>query len=97
MPNWSEEIFVVSKIKNTVPWIYVVNDLNGEQIIGTFYEEELQKTNQQEFRIEKIIKRKRVNYMLNGEVIIIHLIVGLIKKILCKNESIFSWATWTIW
>ena len=44
-PNWSEEVFVVSKIKNTVPWTYVINDLNGEEIIGTFYEKELQKTN----------------------------------------------------
>ena len=44
-PNWSEEIFVIKKIKNTVPWIYVVSDLNGERIIGTFYEKELQKIN----------------------------------------------------
>ena len=57
-PNWSEEVFVISKIKNTVPWTYVINDLNGEEIIGTFYEKELQKTNQKEFRIEKVIKRK---------------------------------------
>ena len=57
-PNWSEEIFVVKKIKNTVPWAYVISDLNGEEIIGSFYEKELQKTNQKEFRIEKIIKRK---------------------------------------
>ena len=42
-PNWSEEVFVVSKIKNTVPWTYVINNLNGEEIIGTFYEKELQK------------------------------------------------------
>ena len=56
--NWSEEIFVISKIKNTVPWTYVISDLNGEEITGTFYEKELQKTNQREFRIEKIIKRK---------------------------------------
>ena len=56
-PNWSEEIFF-SKIKNTVPWTYVINDLNGEEIMGTFYEKELQKTNQKEFRIEKVIKRK---------------------------------------
>ena len=35
--NWSEEIFVINKIKNTVPWAYVINDLNGEEIIGTFY------------------------------------------------------------
>ena len=49
--NWSEEGFVISKIKNTVPWTYVMNDLNGEEIIGTFYEKELQKTNQKEFKI----------------------------------------------
>ena len=58
MPNWSEEIFVIKKTKNTVPWTYVINDLNGEEIIGTFYEKELQGTNQQEFSIEKVIKRK---------------------------------------
>ena len=57
-PNWSEEVFVVSKIKNTVPWTYVVSDLNGEEINGGFYEKELQKTNQKEFRIEKVLKRK---------------------------------------
>ena len=57
-PNWSEEVFVIKKVKNTVPWTYVINDLNGEEIIGTFYEKELQKTNQKEFRIEKVIKRK---------------------------------------
>ena len=45
-PNWSEEVFVIKKVKNTVPWTYVINDLNGEEIIGTFYEKELQKTNQ---------------------------------------------------
>ena len=44
-PNWSEEIFVIKEIKNTVPWTYVINDLNDEEIIGTFYDEELQKIN----------------------------------------------------
>ena len=58
-PNWSKEVFVVCKIKNTVPCTYVINDLNGEEIIGTFHEKELQKTNQKGFRIEKDIKRKR--------------------------------------
>ena len=57
-PNWSEEVFIVSKIKNTIPWTYVINDLNGEEITGTFYERELQKTNKKEFRIEKVIRRK---------------------------------------
>ena len=56
--NWSEEVFIVNKIKNTVPWAYTINDLNGEPITGTFYEKELQKTNQKEFRIEKVLKRK---------------------------------------
>ena len=48
MPNWSEEVFVIKKVKNTVPWTYVVNDLNGEEIIRAFYEKKLQKTNQEE-------------------------------------------------
>ena len=56
--NWSEEIFVIKEIKNTFPWTYVINDLDGEEIIGTFYKKELQKTNQEKFRIEKVIKRK---------------------------------------
>ena len=56
--NWSEEIFIVKKIKNTVPWTYVISDLNGEKIVGSFYEKEQQKTNQKEFKIEKVIRRK---------------------------------------
>ena len=59
MPNWCEEIFIIKKVKNTIPWTYVIHDLKGEEIIGTFYEKELQKTNQEEFRIEKVIRRKR--------------------------------------
>ena len=57
-PNWSEELFVVKEIKDIVPWTYITNDLNGEEIVGSFYEKELQKTNQKEFRIEKVIERK---------------------------------------
>ena len=49
--------FLNKKVKNTVLWTYVINDQNGDEIIGTFYEKELQKTNQQEFRIEKVIKK----------------------------------------
>ena len=48
--NWSEEVFVISKIKNTVPWTYVISDLNGEEITGTFYKQELQKTDLKKFR-----------------------------------------------
>ena len=40
-PNWYEEVFVIKKVKNTVLWTSVINDLNGEEIIGTFYEKEL--------------------------------------------------------
>ena len=58
VPNWSEEIFIIKKIKNIVPWTYVINDLNGKEIIGTFYKNELEKTDQKEFRIEKVIWRK---------------------------------------
>ena len=57
-PNWSEEVFVVKKNKNTVPWTYVIDALNGEEITETFYEKELEKIDQQEFRIEKVIKKK---------------------------------------
>ena len=57
-PNWSEEVFVIKKIKNTVPWTNVIDDLNGEEITGTFYEKELEKIDLQEFRIEKVIKKK---------------------------------------
>ena len=58
MPYSSQEIFIIKKIRNTVPWTYVLNDLNCEKIIGTFYENELQKINQKEFRIEKVLKKK---------------------------------------
>ena len=57
-PNWSEDVFIIKKVKNTVPSTYVINDLNGEEIIGTFYEKELQKANPIEFRTEEVIKRK---------------------------------------
>ena len=56
--NWLDEVFVVTKIKNTVPWTYVISDLNGEKIAGSFYEKELQETSQEKFRTEKVIKRK---------------------------------------
>ena len=48
-PNWCEEISEIKKIKNTVPLTYIINDLNGEEFTGTFYEKEFQKTDQQEF------------------------------------------------
>ena len=56
MLHWSEEVFIIKKVKNTLPWTYIINDLNGQEIIGTFYEKELHKRNQEEFRIEKVIR-----------------------------------------
>ena len=57
-PNWSEEVFVVREVKHTVPWTYLINYLNCKETVGSFYEKELQKTDQKEFRIEKVIKKK---------------------------------------
>ena len=55
--NWLEEVILIKDVKNTVPWVYVINDLNGEEIVGTD-QTESQKTNQKEFRTEKLIKIK---------------------------------------
>ena len=54
----SWEVFVINKIKNTVPWTYVNSDLNREEITASFYEKELQKSSQEKLRIEKVLKRK---------------------------------------
>ena len=45
--NWSEEGFVIKKLKKTVPWACVFSDINSEEIVGTFYEKELQKANKE--------------------------------------------------
>ena len=57
-PNWSEDVFMIKNFKNSVPWIYVINDVNGEEIVRKCYENEWQKTNQIRLRFEKVIKRK---------------------------------------
>ena len=58
VPNLSEEVFGFKKSKNTVPWTYVIVQDQDQEIVGTFYEKKLQKTNQKEFRVEKVIKGK---------------------------------------
>ena len=58
VPNWSEEVFMIKNVKNIVPWTYVINNLNEEEIVGSFYGKELQKINQKQFRIEKVVERK---------------------------------------
>ena len=56
-PNWSEEIFVIKKVKNTVPWIYVINDFNDDKIVGTFYKKNLKKQNKKNLELKKLIKK----------------------------------------
>ena len=58
-PNWTEEVFVISEIQPTDPITYKIKDLNGEEIKGTFYREELQKTDQTIYRIEKVIRKTK--------------------------------------
>ena len=58
--------FTISKIKSTVQWTIVIDDINAGEVIRTFYEKELQKTNQNEFKIEKVIKKKGKNVKCKG-------------------------------
>ena len=58
-PNWTEEVFIVHEIGWTNPITYKIRDLNGEPIKGTFYREELQKTDQEVYRIEKVIRETK--------------------------------------
>ena len=71
-PNSSEEVFVITKFKNTVSQKYVINDLNGEEIVNKNLE------------YEKQLQKKVINCMSNGKVMIVHLIAGLTKKVLIK-------------
>ena len=63
-PKWSEEVFTVSKIQLTDPVTYKIVDASDGEIHGTFYEAELQKTEQQVYRIEKVIKRQNNKYLV---------------------------------
>ena len=67
---------MIKKVKNTLPWTYVINDLNREEMVGTFYEKEMQENKSKRIRIEKVIKKKAINYMLNGKDTIVQLITG---------------------
>ena len=57
-PNCSKEVFLIKKVKNTAPWTYAIEDLYRNKIIETFYQKELQKPNQEDFMIAKVIKKK---------------------------------------
>ena len=84
VPNWSEDVFVIKEVRNTVPQTHIVSNLNDKEIVGTFHQKELQKTNQQESKVEKV-----TNCMSNGKGNIILLIVQLIKKLLLNKISDF--------
>ena len=58
-----EEVYKISKIQLTIPATYKITDYNGEEIQGSFYEQELQKTSQKIFRIEKVLKDKEINLL----------------------------------
>ena len=79
---------MIRKVKNIVPWTYVMQDLNGEEDFRAYYEEELHKTNQTKLRAEKVIKRKGHKFYESGKLMIVSLIAGQIKRYNI-NESIF--------
>ena len=54
---------MIKKVKNTVPWTHVFSDLKGEESVGTFYEKELQRTNQKGFRVEKVTSDYSLRYL----------------------------------
>ena len=67
IPNCDEDVFVIIKVNNTALWTSLIKYLNGEEIIGTFYEKVLQKTNQKGFRIGKVIKIKGNKLHVKGK------------------------------
>ena len=90
MSNWSEEIFLLVKLKiqyhgHMLLMILMVNKLLAHSMKKNY---KLQINNNLE--LKRYLKERVINYMSNGKVIIIHLIVGLIKKMYYENESIFS-------
>ena len=59
--QWTEKVFKITTIQLTIPVAYKITDYNGEEIQGSFYEQELQKTSQIPFRFEKVLKRQEIN------------------------------------
>jgi hypothetical protein len=66
LPNWSEALYTIDKVKETSPITYVLKDINGEIVEGGFYTEELQKSKQEVFRIEKVLRKKKINGVEHG-------------------------------
>ena len=70
-PKWSEEVFGIKKVKQTVPWTYVISDLRGEEIVGMLHEEELYRQIKQRVIKKKKSREKVIKYMLSEEVMVI--------------------------
>ena len=91
--NRSEKVLKMINVKNIVPWGHVIEALDGEEILGTFYEKELKKTNETEFRNEKVIKKKVDYYMLLENAMIICLNNWRDKNDMCGYIR-FCWKRW---
>ena len=89
-PNWSEEVFVVNKTKNIIPWTYLISKLNAEPITGNFMKKNCKQLVKKNLEKKKFLEEEVINCTSNGKGMTIYLIVGLIKKTLYKNESILS-------
>ena len=61
LPNWSEELYIVDKVQRTIPVTYKLKTLLDEEIEGSFYEKELQKSHQEVYRVEKVMRKKKIN------------------------------------
>ena len=81
---------MISKIKKTVPWTNVIINLNREEVVRTFHEVDLQKNNQEEFRIEKVIKRKGNKLQMTRKRYDNSFNSWIDKKDIIQNESKFS-------
>ena len=66
LPNWSEQIYKIHKINNSTPVSYILRDLQDDVIEGSFYDEELQRTSQKVYRIEKVFRKKKIDEIEHG-------------------------------
>ena len=66
IPNWSEEVFVINKIKNRVPWTYAISDLNGEKLLEVFMKKNCKKLIEKNLEQKKYLKEKKINYMYDS-------------------------------
>ena len=81
---------MIKEVKDTGPWAFVIEDLNCDQILKRFMNENCRTQINQSLELKKFLRRSGINYMLNGKDMIMHLIVGL-KPVWYKNKSISSY------